>query len=176
MKRDNYRIFKKVVRKRYPQINVIAALEVDLDEDEALVVLAEDGLEEAAAAEHLLKHQIVGGRKVVKVVLRRRRLRRPGYLVTHLRHQRRSSANPSLGRKPRTNFSMESSDFYGKKIITLGTRKRSLHKNYQQWEERVIDRSLPVQDNGEVEEEEMALCGSSRTIRTVYLLVLYGLM
>lgn len=32
------------------EVEVVAALEVDLDEDEALVVFAEDGLEEAAAA------------------------------------------------------------------------------------------------------------------------------
>lgn len=61
------------------------ALEVDLDEEEALVVLAEDGLEEAAAADEVEQHEVVGGGQVVQVVLRRRRLRRPRDLVPHPR-------------------------------------------------------------------------------------------
>lgn len=61
------------------------ALEVDLDEEEAFVVLAEDGLEEAAAADEVEQHEVVGGGQVVQVVLRRRRLRRPRDLVPHLR-------------------------------------------------------------------------------------------
>lgn len=51
------------------EIDGIAALEIDLDEDQALVVLAENRLEETASAENLLKDQIVGGRQVVEVVL-----------------------------------------------------------------------------------------------------------
>lgn len=59
------------------------ALEVDLDEEQPLVVLAADGLEEAAAADDLDEHEVVRGREVVEVVLRRRRLRRLGDLVPH---------------------------------------------------------------------------------------------
>lgn len=65
------------------EIEGIAALEVDLDEDEALVVLAEDRLEEAAAAQDLDEDEVVGGGEIVEVVLRCRDLRRPSYLVPH---------------------------------------------------------------------------------------------
>lgn len=68
----------------YLEIEGLAgALEVDLDEEQPLVVLAADGLEEAAAADDLDEHEVVRGREVVEVVLRRRRLRRLGDLVPH---------------------------------------------------------------------------------------------
>lgn len=66
-----------------PEIDGIAALKVDLDENKPLIVLALDGFEEAAATQHLLKHEVVGGRQVVEVVLRGRRLRRARDLVAH---------------------------------------------------------------------------------------------
>jgi hypothetical protein len=50
---------------------LVDALKVDLDEEQPLVVLAADGLEEAAAADDVEEHEIVGGRQVVEVVLRR---------------------------------------------------------------------------------------------------------
>lgn len=65
------------------EVEVVAALEVDLDEDEALVVLAEDGLEEAAAAENLLEDEVVGRRQVMEVVLGGGDLGRARNLVPH---------------------------------------------------------------------------------------------
>ncbi|PON62469.1 hypothetical protein PanWU01x14_137900, partial [Parasponia andersonii] len=38
-----------------PEINIVAALEIDLDEYQTLVVLAEDRLEEAASPQNLLE-------------------------------------------------------------------------------------------------------------------------
>lgn len=73
------------------------ALEVDLDEEEALVVLAEDGLEEAAAGDDVEEHEVVGGGQVVQVVLGRGRLRRPRDLVPHPRRRARSSAGRGGG-------------------------------------------------------------------------------
>jgi hypothetical protein len=58
-------------------------LEIDLDEDEALVVLAENGLEETATAEDLLEDQIVRRRQVVEAVLGGGDLCRPHDLVAH---------------------------------------------------------------------------------------------
>lgn len=85
------------------------ALEVDLDEEEALVVLAEDGLEEAAAADEVEQHEVVGGGQVVQVVLRRRRLRRPRDLVPHksqppLLPARAVAAGEGLRRSPARGF------------------------------------------------------------------------
>lgn len=65
------------------EVDAVVALEVDLDEDEPLVVLALDRLEEAALAEDLLEDQVVGGGQVVEVVLRRRPLLRARDLVPH---------------------------------------------------------------------------------------------
>ena len=65
------------------EVEVVAALEVDLDEDEALVVLAEDGFEEAATAKDLLEDEIVGRRQVVEVVLGGGDLGRARNLVPH---------------------------------------------------------------------------------------------
>ena len=67
------------------EVEEVAALEVYLDEDQTLVVLAEDGLEEPASSEDLLQYEVVRGRQVVEVVLRRRHLRRAGDLVPHRR-------------------------------------------------------------------------------------------
>lgn len=52
------------------EVERVATLEVDLDEDKALVVFAEDGFKEAAAAEDLDENQVVGGGQVVEIVLR----------------------------------------------------------------------------------------------------------
>lgn len=65
------------------QINGVAPLKVDLDEHQTLVVLAEYGLEESIPAQNFLEHQVVRRRQIMQVVLRRRRLRRPGNLVPH---------------------------------------------------------------------------------------------
>lgn len=65
------------------KIDVVAALEIDLDEDQTFVVFAENGFEESAAPQNLLKDEIVRRREVVQVVLRRRCLRRSCDLVAH---------------------------------------------------------------------------------------------
>lgn len=65
------------------QTNGVAALEVDLDEHQTLVVFAEYGLEESVPAQNFLQHQVVRRRQIMQVVLRRRRLRRPSDLVPH---------------------------------------------------------------------------------------------
>lgn len=41
------------------QIDRVAALEVDLDEHQTLVVLAEYGFEETIPPQHFLKHQVI---------------------------------------------------------------------------------------------------------------------
>jgi hypothetical protein len=73
-----------------------SALEVDLDEEEPLIVLAADGLEEATTADDIEEHEVVGGREVVEVVLRRRRLRRSRDLIPH-RALRRPSGRRLAG-------------------------------------------------------------------------------
>lgn len=65
------------------QINGVATLEVDLDEDQTLVVLAEDGFEKSASSEDFLEHEIVRRRQIVEVVFRRRCLRCASDLVAH---------------------------------------------------------------------------------------------
>ena len=47
------------------EIDGVATLEIDLDEDEDFVVLTLDRLEESASTEHLLQHKIVRRRQVV---------------------------------------------------------------------------------------------------------------
>lgn len=71
------------MRESNPKVEGFAALEINLDEDEALVMLAEYGFEEASASEELHKHQIITGREVVEVVLRRGHLGRPCDLIPH---------------------------------------------------------------------------------------------
>jgi hypothetical protein len=66
-----------------PEIDGVAALEIDLDEDETLVVLAENRLQEPASAEDLLQDQVVRRRQVVEVVLGGRDLGRASDLVAH---------------------------------------------------------------------------------------------
>lgn len=66
-----------------PEIDGVAALEIDLNEDEALVVLAENRLQEPASAEDLLQDQVVRRRQVVEVVLGGRDLGRASDLVAH---------------------------------------------------------------------------------------------
>lgn len=66
-----------------PEIDRVAALEIDLDEHQTFVVLAEDRLEESASAQNLLEDEVVRGRQVVEVVLRRRHLRRSSDFVPH---------------------------------------------------------------------------------------------
>ena len=78
------------------EIDGIAALEIHLNENEALVVLALNRLEETTAPKHLLQHQIVRRRQVVKVVLRRRNLRRARDLVPHSAHPPRFSIGNSF--------------------------------------------------------------------------------
>lgn len=65
------------------QINGVPALEVDLDEHQTLVVLAEYGFEETVPPQHFFEDQVVRRRQIVQIVLRRRRLRRPRDLVPH---------------------------------------------------------------------------------------------
>lgn len=65
------------------QINWVAALEVDLDEHQTLIVLAEYGLEKAVPAEDFLEHQVVRRRQIMQIVFRGRGLRRPRDLVPH---------------------------------------------------------------------------------------------
>ena len=66
-----------------PEIDGVPALEIDFDEDETLVVLAENRLQEPASAEDLLQDQVVRGRQVVEVVLGGRDLGRASDLVAH---------------------------------------------------------------------------------------------
>lgn len=66
-----------------PEIDGVAALEIDLDEDQALVVLAENRLQEPASPEDLLQDQVVRRRQVVEVVLGSRDLGRARDLVSH---------------------------------------------------------------------------------------------
>ena len=68
----------------FPEIDRVGtSLEIDLDEDEAFVVLTEYGFQESATAKDLLQHQIVRRRQVVEVVLRRGCLRCSSDLVPH---------------------------------------------------------------------------------------------
>jgi hypothetical protein len=66
-----------------PEIDGVAALEIDLDEDQSLVVLAENRLQEPASPEDLLQDQVVRRRQVVEVVLGSRDLSRARDLVAH---------------------------------------------------------------------------------------------
>lgn len=52
------------IQTEYLEIEGITALEVDLDEDEALIVLAEDRLEETAASQDLDEDEVVGGAEI----------------------------------------------------------------------------------------------------------------
>jgi hypothetical protein len=82
---------KQASSRSYLEVDGLAgALEVDLDEEQPLIVLAADGLEAAAASDDVEEHEVVGGRQVVEVVLRRRRLRRPRDLIPHHGGRRRS--------------------------------------------------------------------------------------
>jgi hypothetical protein len=95
----------------YLEVDGLAgALEVDLDEEQPLVVLAADGLEEAAAADDVEEHEVVGGRQVVEVVLRGRRLRRPRDLIPHyclhLRRRRRTPGSPAPGARFAARFAV----------------------------------------------------------------------
>lgn len=65
------------------EIDEIAALEIDFDENQTLVVLAENGLEEASSTEDLLQYEVVRGWQVVEVILRRRYLSRARDFVSH---------------------------------------------------------------------------------------------
>jgi len=81
-----------------PEVDGLAgALEVDLDEEQALIVLAADGLEAAAASDDIEEHEVVGGRQVMEVVLRRRRLRRPRDLIPHHGGRRPLPTSPPPG-------------------------------------------------------------------------------
>lgn len=60
-------------------------LEVDLDKEEPLAILAADRLEEVVAADNLDEHEVVGRGEMVEVVLHHRRMRHPRDLITHHR-------------------------------------------------------------------------------------------
>lgn len=65
------------------EIDGVSALEIDLDENQTLVVLAQNRFEEAASAENLLQDQVVRRRQVVEVVLGGGDLGRARDLVSH---------------------------------------------------------------------------------------------
>jgi hypothetical protein len=58
------------------EIDGVAALEIDFDEDETHVVIAENRFQEPASAEDLLQDQVVRRRQVVEVILGGRNLGR----------------------------------------------------------------------------------------------------
>jgi len=69
------------------EIDGVAALEIDFDEDETHVVIAENRFQEPASAEDLLQDQVVRRRQVVEVILGGRNLGRASDLVAHSVHQ-----------------------------------------------------------------------------------------
>lgn len=88
-----------------PEIDGVAALEIDLDEDQALVVLAQNRLQEPAPPEDLLQNQVVRRRQVVEVVLGGRDLGRARDLVAHSVPMCRSVFLIPLGlRSERSNY------------------------------------------------------------------------
>lgn len=54
-----------------PEIEGVTALEVDLNQHETFIVFAKNGFEEPSAPENFDQHEIVRGREVVEVILRR---------------------------------------------------------------------------------------------------------